>query len=1185
MEAVGTVLPAILEVRDSILMKDRTPWCRMVPVGKGTRLSDLTRLGANLPRERLAAAIDGTPVADHDDPVVPRGAHVIVAPRPGDLTTGILIAVSVLSTVASAVLMRRPKLSGSDTPREQRFGFGRISENAGPGDVIPVVLGTRVRHGGRVIGKVPMDAPDGQGNDRLLVVLALSHGPVARIGNLTGDADNVDASAVTGIYLQDQPIANFPGTKVHVRMGGASQRPMLGFENVTRLREVGSGGVTLRNTSGSDRTSGSPSAEAFTFVTSSPVNALTVRVSLDGGLYSVNTDGQAVSRRVQYRLRSRPVAGAWGAWRVITLEQLRQSQFYSSPRIEIGATATATEVQVERVSAESGATADVDALRWDSVVEEEDGQQTYAGIALLGVELTAGDQLQNEPRVSVDMDGYAACRVWDQVSGPEAPVFTSGFTRNPAELALEILTNPVWGLGAEVSLADVDMVTWLEAIAAGNAMETVTRADGTTFSEHRWRCDLVLDRKQPGDEWLRTILATMEAAPARAGDQWRVVVDAPRTLATEVFTDGSIAADDNGNPRLRFTYRASVPRPGAPAVAANQVQVQFENADEANRVDTVSYPRDGTMWLGEPDNETPLVEQVRLDGVTRATQALRHAVRRMRQIRFVTQTVSFTTTHDVVAVLPGERFDLAAGLAAYGVAAGRIAAGSTQTAVRLAQPVLLPANASLRVVQLDGSVEVRAIVTAPGLQEAREPINVSPAFTSAPLADAEFVIERSEAGVTVAAAKPYICTRVRMADTEQMVFEIEGQEYVDIYGPPDQPVVLPRYSDLVNPDTPPGPLLGLSAFEQTPQGARVPQVVLAWTQDPRDRANTASFRVWYRFVGTTTWIAAATSTTNVSSRTAVLEIQEIDRGYEFVVTAVSRNGVALAPADPRHPVARLLLGLGLESVPPPTGLTATQVAGNTWDLTWDAVEGAAGYIVYSGADPASGSSGGLHSNCADAFIVSRVTETALRGLRLPVSVGSVHFYVRSVARNGRMSQGVATASVTNTTPATGLAVIHTLNANFATGTLTNATLDAGAYRATTSSSPWSWESGEIDTGSTGNRELVVRLRTAHRTEDAAIEDLPWSVPSLEHDSWTLRLPLAAGGGTGLMWPPYPDNMHQWLVEIAPKVGGNYGPWQRVTPFAQLALPGLRYYKVRVTATRGAYPYRPGVVGLDVVTMG
>jgi len=1206
MEAVGAVLPAILEVRDSVLIKDRAPWCRIVPVGKGTRLSDVTRLGANLPRARLAAAIDGTPVPDGEDPIVSRGSHVVVAPKPGDLTTGILIAVTVLSTVASYVIARRPKLTGSDSPREQRFGFGRISENAAPGDVIPVVLGTRVRHGGRVIGKKPMDATNGQGNDRLLVVIALSHGPVARIGNMAADADNLDASAVTGVYIQDQPISNFAGTKVHVRMGSANQRPIPGFEDIIRLREVGSGGVTLRNTSGSDRTSSSPSGEAFSFVTSGPVNAVTVRVSLDGGLYTVNSNGQAISRRVQYRVRWRIVAGSWNAWQTITLEQLRQAQFYSSPRIAIGATAQTVEVQLERISSETGNTADVDELRWDSLVEEVDADENYANIALLAVEITAGDQVQNEPRVSVDIDGYAGCRVWDGVSGPEAPVFTTGFTRNPAELALEVLTNQRWGLGAEVAIGDVDMVTWLEAIAEANVMETVTRADGSTYSEHRWRCDVVMDRKQPGDEWLRSILATMEARPTRAGDQWRVVIDKARTLPTEVFTDGSIAADDKGNPRLRFTYRATVPRvtesgQAGAAMAANQVQVQFENADEANRVDTVSYPRDGTMWLAGDLAETPLVEQLRLDGVTRATQALRHAVRRMRQIRFVKQTVSFTTTHDVVAVLPGERFDLAAGLAAYGVASGRVAAGSTSSAVRLDQPVLLPANASLQIVQLDGSIEVRTITAAAGLVDSGQPIAVSPAFTSAPAKDAEFVVQRAEAGVTVAAAKPYICTRVRLADTDNLVFEVDGEEYVDVYGPPDQPVTLPRYSDLMNPDVPPGPLTGLSAFEQTPAGALVPQVVLAWSQDPRDRANTASFRVWYRFVGTETWIAAAVSTTNVSSRTAVLEIQEVDRGYEFVVTAVSRNGVALSPGDPRHPVARLLLGLGLDAVPPPANLTATQVAGNTWDLTWDAVEGATGYVVYSGADPASGSNGGLHDNCGDGFIVARTSDTALRGLRLPVSVGAVHFYVRSVARNGRMSQlrrdaagtilhqGMVRASVTNTSPATGLSVIHTLNANFATGTLTNATLDSGAYRATTNTSPWSWESAEIDTGSTGDRQVVVRLRTAHRTENAAIGDLPWDVPSLEHDQWTLRLPASVGygtgGGAGLAWPPFPDEMHQWVVEIAPKVGGSYGAWQRVTAFTQLALTGLRYYKVRVTATRGAYPYRPAVVGLDVVTMG
>jgi len=1143
--------------------------------------------------ERLVVLVNGVPVATPTMKRVYVGDVVDVAPRPGEVVSIVLAIIAVASAVASAYLVSNVKVPGlrdGRSPQEQRYGFSRYSNDAFAGDVKGVVFGYEPAYGGKVIARIPGESPDGSGNERMKILIDLGHGPYAEIGGLNADTDQADAASLPTLQINEQPASNFPGCTASVRMGTLNQRPIRGFDDIETLLPVGVNGFALRNTSGADRTSGTASGEAVTRVTSASVNAITLRVIFETGLYSI-AENQVEPATVRYRSRWRSApggvpTGSYSAWATWTVRQGDQSPFWSSPRIEIGAGvggAQRVEVQLERITKEPTDATTVDAMTWDSVVEIVDAEQNYPNSALLAVEITAGENISSVPRISVGVKGYAAHRIWDGASAPSSPVFTTGWSENPADISLTVATNTRFGAGTQFQDKDINfpaLLAWRTHCA-----ETISRPAGGTRA--RYTCNGQMGEKKNAIDWLNSIAAAGKARVIPFGNALSWVVEKPQAQPVEIFNDGTIARDEKGVAKFRWRREYAT----AGLQRKNQMIVQFKNKATGGRTETITYPRVGELWLGGPSAESPNSDQKSLDWCNDLDEAAAFAVVEMNKARALTRTVRFTPTTPFPAIRPGERFDLATRLMGYGHASGRVRAGSTTTAVVLDQAVTFEEGRvyRLKVVQADASVEVRTITSPTGDYPRGTAIMLESALTQAPVEDADYVVENAAENRI---AKPYTLTRLASADTKEKLWEIEGIEYdANVYSTTPGVVVVPSYSGLVTPQTPPGPVTGLRAFERIDPATNRARAELSWNQLPVDAANTSIFRIYRRPTGTTTWQLIPTA--NVARRTAVIDLTSLDRGYDFCVVAVSVGGAFLSPNDPRHPTATLVLGLSDDPPPAPTTVTITNVAGNGYDLSWTAVEGAVGYVVYSGSYPASG----LYSDIVDAFVVARVEANFLLGLRLPVFTPTDHpicFYVRSVGRNGRMSLGVLAApptaptggeshvTIDNANAPAGMAVKSTHELNLTgTGTATNLATVSGAITPSNVALDGVWESADLDTGALSLTQLALHLRTKNFAEDPDLIDVPFLVPSIEADQWGVT-GLGPPRVVGMLFPPYPDDRHQFVVEIAIKIGGSYGPWTRVTPFA-LFQATLRYFKVRITMRRGAYPYRPGVARLDVVS--
>ncbi len=1158
----------------------------VLPAGEcGRALGEIIALACvnvGLDRRTAAILVNGRPVRD-DAPELMRAVvpgerlEIRVAPSPGTGVDLVLIAIAIISAVASAVLISNvsvPSTTGSGDPEQRRFGFSRFSNDAIAGDVIPVVFGRRERWGGKVISKVPVEGPDG--DQRVRMLIALGHGPVNKIGVRTASWNKKGPADSGGIYLNDQPIANFPGCRTWGRMGTDTQTKIPGFDDVEVLREAGVGGVALVNTSGSERAGGSASGEAFSFTTLDPVDAVTLRVRMPRGLYSVASGGQINSRRVKWRYRYRVHAGpgAWSDWAVVTVDRADRSEVITAVRADHlgGETEPAPapavyDFQIERVSVDEPTATAVSDLLLDTLVEIRYADNNYPGIALLALELVASEQLTTIPRVSCEFEGYKGLRIWDGVSDPSSPAFSTGYSDNPADHALAWITNTRWGGGGQYTDSDVDFASLFEWRTY--AEETVPRA--VTGTRQRFACNLVIDQARPLDEWLRTICRTGRCTPQTSGRVWRFIVDQPRS-AVEFFGDGDIAADKDGKAMFQYRRVSTGPASGLP----NQLVAQFENAMAAGRNDVLKHPRDGELWLA---SEITNPKSYKVEGVTDPEQLQSQLIYELDKIRGLSRTVAFTTCRPAVVLQAGERFDLAMSLPGWGTS-GRLAKGSTTTTVKLDRSVTLEMGETyvVDVTLSDGSRAVKTISSPAGDYPAGTAIGVSAAFAAAPGEFLPYALGKT--GVHV---KPFVATRVQpvLDDALGMVWRIEGIEYdANVYNEIPGDVDIPDYSDLDGIITPPGPLTSIRAYERLSIDPPLRTIELVWTQLPKDRQNTAHFRVYRRELGLSTWIL--TPTIVATLRGAVTELTDLDRAYQFIAVAVSQGGAALSPYDPRHPIANIVYGLSQPPPDEPDDPTETHI-GNVYTLDWPDVEGAVGYQVLGGTDPGTGLP---NDGAENAIVVGRPEESQITLTLPPGEV--VTFWVRSVGASGRLSWHAGSITINPVVNPIGQTIKDTHTADFSAWTLDNLLWDDGSdglLKLDNAADPdgGTATSNTIDTGALTLTELTIHPTAFNNAADPALNTDPFTVPSVAADQWGVVSGSGPTAVVGMLMPPWPDDEQTYLFEVQTSDDDViYSDWGAIA-IGEVLVRTFQYYRVRVTLKRAHPPYRPALTGLTVVT--
>lgn len=1194
--------------------------------------------------EHMAVVLNGERLTRENDPRLTRPLHaddqLSVFPAPKDLGPGffILLAISLASSIASYVLA--PKLGPGDQPSDgdRRFGFDRVSRPAVRGEPIPVILGEKIGYAPVRVAAIPGEGADGNSTLRVLYVIAGHR--CGRIGTrdseLSGggvaDADDLrpgrsGGNTIAGITLNDQPIENFPDARVSVRFGRSGQRPIPGFRDTEIVRDVGSGGTgtLLANTSGSDR-GDSDWTEAVTYSTVDPagVDALTLRFRFPQGLYALSDGGGYLEGRVliRWQWRVRDVGGgtpgAWSATQSTDIRRIEQSPFVAAARVDkplgggggwhasTGTGPAALDVRVQRVTRESDSASIAEDARFIEVIESRVDDNRYVDCALLAITLTAGEQLTSEPRVRVDVRGYDDCRIWDGVSSPSSPVWTRGWTNNPAWLLLAVLTDAkLRAAGTVQGDASIDLPA---LIAAGSRSDDLVLRQGSgSARRRRHTCNLVLIDSKPVQDVVRDIARTMWSI-VQVSDKIRVLQDRPRTAPSDTFTDGSIAVSE-GYSRLATTYTPS--RGGT--LSPNQVRVQFDNAalavdggDLAGGTDLITFPEAGDLWLGGEDAEPVNPVTVKLEGVTDPDEAADWAVYDMKSRRARDRQTVLEAASPIVNCQPLDRIDVASSVCGWGVASGRLMAGSTTSAVVLDRELVIEPDRSytIDVIHDDDAIERSVLGLAPGVYVAGSVLPLEIVLSQSPADDGS---AQYSVGYVGTGLVPRLVTEVRRAEggggggggeSAGGLWQITCVPYdAAVYDATPADVEAVNVSTLGGDRRAPGPVTELRIASRLASGVAngASVVTLSWRQEPIDRQRTGSFRVYRRAVGGTFWQLVPGITAGLTG--VDLTIADADIAFEFRVVAVSVLGSALSVNDDRHPTVSLVLGLGEAPPASPASATLTQGSGNLATLSWAAVAGASGYQILYGGSTGTGLPNDGAEDCLVLARVSGGTSTTLGGLVLPAGV-STRYWVRAVGGGGgggaagRLSLTAATVVLASPAAPTGESVKHTFVADLSAGTRGNATHSGGKISITdveASGGEGSWTSAAVDTGSVTLTRLAIAIATENGAIDPTIAEISapsdaMKLPSIEADQWGVASGSGASAVVGMLMPAFPDDAATWTTEVRTSSdGSSYTDWSVLSHGASI-VASMRYYQVRcrLKVRDAARAYRPVLAGVTVV---
>lgn len=879
------------------------------PVGRPTERTTVFRdagtLGALAPAGANVVMTARGPrklaeVADEPAPDV-----VLYATLPAG-TELVLALIGLALSVGSAVIgiLTAPKApEARDDQSSPTFDLDGIRNTATSGVVQPVVYGAH-RAAGNFISAV--QRVDADGRAVFYGLLLLSRGPVQSIGGLTADFDELSGPSIpSSIKIDGNPASSYD-CKISGRLGGSEQNIVPGFNETATT-------VSYAN----ELLQSAP----FTHATTQNVTGFDLLVTYPSGLIEYDDDppnaGYAISVAFTVRWRVTGTTTWTSETWTHTAANSAQISFQFSKR---GLTSDRYEVQIERTTAAAPFTRQLSASYMLAVNEVVAQGFSCPGCALLGVRLVGSDQLAGGiPTTTAQVEGRKVY-IWDGVS-TTSPAFVETYTRNPAWIIFDLLTNVDYGLGRggrlkldAIHLEDFEaFADWCDELVDDGRSGTVARA----------QCDHVADVERSGWELAVEIAYAAWGRLYFAGGKARIWID---KAASPVFLF------TNGNTReMRVSYLGRRTR-------SNAAEVQFLNAETDYERDVATKLDDSAVLASA---EAIRKASVAGTGITRAAQAYRLAQREVNAARYVSRRFEWISGPESIHLLPGNVVYLHA--SAFGVGLGGRVLSATSSTVKLDRSVTASARARLVVTLQDDTMAT--VYVAAGTYARNAAISIVDAagagttWTTTPTAGSKWVIaSTSDQSVTPVAAR---IESVAMTQQQDVTFEAS---LYDARTYDDDPGDVEEFTDqLPDPRTMPASVTGLRVTEYALTSCdgtvcdalRVEfQSINAW-----DAAE-----VWYRYAGGSAFDVAWTF--HAWSRgTAV-----IPAGcgpWEVAVAAKSAAGTRQRLADAAKASVYVR---GRRAAPTaPTSVVATVTAGGILHVTVDGPEGAEYQIRYGSA--------------------------------------------------------------------------------------------------------------------------------------------------------------------------------------------------------------------------------------------
>jgi hypothetical protein len=747
-------------------------------------------LAALLPPTLTLARIivNGKVIASEETAIFPLldGDEVLLIPQWGtgiEIATLLIyaaasIAVSIAATFLSYVLFPPQKPHNiQHRPEEPSFSFEGIRTAIGPGAPVPVIYG-RQRVGGQLLSSAVdqvytvLESPSTARRVRaiaapatLSMLLAIGEGPV-------------QALEPSGIQINGQPFANFPGVEVFTAMGTSPQIPLPYF---------GETSATF-----ADGRAIPESLSSMIYTTTQPVQAFVLNIVFNSGLYAFNPKGEKVDNLVALRYRHRPVGGSfldnWSAWEVVAN---RTSVVRFGIRCE-GLAMAAYDIELQMTNVQSVTNAEwVPTL--ESVTEIQHSEFGYYDTALVGIRALATDTLQGAlPNITIEVLGRTV-RVGSFGAAPT-------WSDNPAWCTMDFMTNPRYGLGIPDSEIDL-----------GAFQVWAAYCDQVIAGEKRHTLNYTLDRDVRAQQVLLEMMGGSRTLLMKSEGVWT-----PRPTRN----DPPVQLISWANCRdVSITYIRDLDR-------VNVIEARFANEDEDFAQDVLTWPVI-EAWPVEVHKTS-----LEMRGVTKPSRVMRAMQFELNRRQLENLRLELTCTLDALVLQPHDLFRFSHPLPGWGVS-GRLLPGSTSTTLLLDTPATFSGLQSyiVYVRHEDGTTEVRP-VSYPG-DVSTQTITLLSALSQAPVPRTSLWAFGHLLPPVDTAVKVFRVVRMqRMSDTTIRLEAVVHNP--SLYDEADA-IPLPIITTLFNPLGAPPPLTSLMLTEVTriqASGASLRVVNVSWDVAP-----------------------------------------------------------------------------------------------------------------------------------------------------------------------------------------------------------------------------------------------------------------------------------------------------------------------------------------------------------------
>lgn len=1142
----------VVHIADPVRNPTGRDW-QVVPWKDGLTIGALAPAGSNA----VVLPIGPRKISLFADEPVAAGSTVLYVTAPGlidpitdawliPLLSGIFFGV--LSVILAPAL---PKPGKPDDPPTPTFDLTGVHNTVDVGIAQPVVYGEH-KVGGNFNSAFQRVGDDGRAE--LYCFLQISRGPIHSMAGITIDSDELAGTSIPDdIEIDDNPASQYD-CSVSIRLGTSGQAAMPGFhEAVTAYTQT----PTLDDN------------VPWGYQTVGRVTGFDLQVDYPNGLWVQNiSNGSLVALSIYYSIQWRVTGTTTWTTDNWTNTAARRSSTSFQYR-KRGLTRDSYEIQITRTSP---AYPDVAASSSQGILgtvnEITSDAFTYPGKALLGFRIRATEQLGGGiPKLTAKIKGRKVW-VWDGISTTNPGFGTEEiWTDNPAWCALDLLINPLYGMGRSGRLT-IDNVDLNDFDAWADYCDTLVD-DGRGGTTKRATCNAVFDTVTSGWESFQSLCRSAWAEPYIATNKVKIAL---LKATTSTFLFGS------GNSRgLKVTKLGKSSR-------ANACEVQFTNEETNYESDVATRVNETAVYT----NGEPIVtETVSTTGVTRAAQAYRLAAFRRNFQELSLRQAEWVGGPDSAHLLPGD-VSAVQGQGIWDGASGRTLANSTSTTVRLDRTItVVPTRVKLRV--LHEATDVLEEPYIPAGTFARNAVITlqtvaGAAFTWAniPVAGTRFVIDS-----VGSASRTRLFRITSIRGGQNLDREYTGTEDSDaIYD--DDPGDVEEFTDELPNKRAIPTAATVQAFEYQQascDGSTVDAIRVEFTSPERwQRAE-----IWYRLSMTSAWTFAGWSRNEY-----VIAPVACGQTYEVAVVLVSVGGTR---QQIENAGTACVYVRGYRTAPAaPSSVQGFVVAGmltvNVAQTTADAT--IFGYEIRYGA------------NWAASLLLAKQSS---RTWTAPCPfVGTQRIRVKSISNVGVYSTAEVTADPVHTVAES----IYTTDVNTSedaafAGTKTNTTVTASQLQLSGSNLTGTYQSADSASALTKETQIIA-ITSRCSLADVAMtwDDCAFTFGSDLAASLTWATAYLSGaevqyangltwGQAGFTWGSMPASLITWAgptdvyAALAPTVdydvntgSGFSGSWTNYP--GSVAVDNLTGVRARVTLNRPHSEYDPRLVTLNVKTL-